>query len=112
MAGASAPTLAAYKLSALCETRRKSLRAAVGANEILCGAALEQRQAEEQAALAAEQDALCEDLAHLRWLVADLKFDLAWRRLCRKYGYNPEQPRVPAGNPDGGQWTRDGGGEN
>ena len=43
---------------------------------------IEQRQAEEQAALAAEQDALCEDLAHLRWLVADLKFDLAWRRLC------------------------------
>jgi hypothetical protein len=22
--------------------------------------------------------------------------------------YNPDQPRVPAGNPDGGQWTRDG----
>lgn len=25
-----------------------------------------------------------------------------------KAGYNPEQPRVPAGNPDGGQWTGDG----
>jgi hypothetical protein len=24
-------------------------------------------------------------------------------------GYNPNQPRVPAGNPDGGQWTGDGG---
>lgn len=24
--------------------------------------------------------------------------------------YSPDQPRVPAGNPDGGQWTRDGGG--
>jgi len=23
--------------------------------------------------------------------------------------YNPDQPRVPAGNPDGGQWTSDGG---
>jgi hypothetical protein len=22
-----------------------------------------------------------------------------------KVGYNPDQPRVPAGNPDGGQWT-------
>src|SRR6516225_4152104 len=22
-----------------------------------------------------------------------------------KSGYNPDQPRVPAGNPDGGQWT-------
>ena len=26
-----------------------------------------------------------------------------------KGGYNPDQPRVPAGNPDGGQWTSDGG---
>jgi hypothetical protein len=23
-----------------------------------------------------------------------------------KYGYNPDQPRVSAGNPDGGRWTR------
>ncbi len=28
----------------------------------------------------------------------------------RKAGYNPNEPRVPAGNPDGGQWTREGGG--
>jgi len=28
----------------------------------------------------------------------------------RRYGshYNPNQPRVPAGHPDGAQWTRDG----
>lgn len=25
-----------------------------------------------------------------------------------KAGYNPDQPRVPAGNPEGGQWTADG----
>jgi hypothetical protein len=25
-----------------------------------------------------------------------------------KAGFNPNQPRVPAGNPDGGQWTSDG----
>jgi len=25
--------------------------------------------------------------------------------------YNPDQPRVPAGNSDGGQWTSDGGGD-
>ena len=25
--------------------------------------------------------------------------------------YSPDQPRAPAGNPDGGQWTSDGGGE-
>jgi hypothetical protein len=29
---------------------------------------------------------------------------------CRKAGFNPNQPRVPAGNPDGGQWTDSGGG--
>lgn len=27
----------------------------------------------------------------------------------RKYGYDPNQPRVPAGNPHGGQWTEGGG---
>ncbi|OPH83518.1 hypothetical protein [Nitrobacter vulgaris] len=26
--------------------------------------------------------------------------------------FNPDQPRVPAGNPDGGQWTDGGGGIN
>jgi hypothetical protein len=34
--------------------------------------------------------------------------DLAERRLSK--AYNPDQPRVPAGNPDGGQWTSGGGG--
>jgi hypothetical protein len=27
-----------------------------------------------------------------------------------KYNFDPDQPRVPRGNPDGGQWTRAGGG--
>ncbi len=27
------------------------------------------------------------------------------RLLLRKGGFRPDQPRVPAGNPDGGQWT-------
>jgi len=27
--------------------------------------------------------------------------------LVQKYGYNPDEPRVPAGNPDGGQWTKE-----
>jgi len=27
----------------------------------------------------------------------------------RKAGYDPDEPRVPAGNPDGGQWTSTGG---
>ncbi len=43
------------------------------------------------------------NLEHLRWLVRDLKIDLAIRRLRLKY--SPDQPRVPAGSSDGGQWT-------
>ena len=27
----------------------------------------------------------------------------------RKAGFNPDEPRVPAGNPGGGQWTTEGG---
>ncbi len=38
-------------------------------------------------------------LAHMRRLYA------AWRKIAAKAGFNPDQPRVPAGNPDGGQWT-------
>lgn len=30
-------------------------------------------------------------------------------RELRKAGFNPNEPRVPAGNPDGGRWTTDGG---
>jgi len=33
-----------------------------------------------------------------------LRLFLAFKR------FNPSQPRVPAGNPDGGQWTDGGGG--
>jgi len=44
--------------------------------------------------------------------------DLAWDRFLRtfkryaeqqKAGFNPDQSRVPKGNPDGGQWTGDAG---
>jgi hypothetical protein len=50
------------------------------------------------------------ELARLRHERASLRLDLALLKLrhaLRKY--NPNQPRVPAGNPDGGRWT-DGGG--
>jgi hypothetical protein len=69
---------------------------------------IEQRQAAEaEAALAAEQSALRESLAQLQCAVADLKYEFAWRRLCRKYGYNPDQPRRPRGDPEGpGEWVR------
>jgi hypothetical protein len=40
-------------------------------------------------------------------MLADVKFELALRALGRKY--SPDQPRVPAGNRDGGQWTSGGG---
>jgi hypothetical protein len=32
-----------------------------------------------------------------------------FRRALHKAGFNRDEPRVPAGNPDGGQWTSDGG---
>lgn len=46
------------------------------------------------------------------------KSDLAWERFLstfkryaeqQKAGFNPDQPRVPKGDPDGGQWIRDAG---
>jgi hypothetical protein len=51
-------------------------------------------------------------LDELEYAIADLRFDLATRNLERvllELRYIPDQPRVPAGNPDGGQWTDEGG---
>jgi hypothetical protein len=50
-------------------------------------------------------------LMRLKWLAAATRFELAMVRHDRalKANFNPNEPRVPAGNPDGGQWT-DGGG--
>ncbi|MFY9699920.1 MAG: hypothetical protein WAK34_16660 [Rhodoplanes sp.] len=31
-----------------------------------------------------------------------------YQEACRKAGFDPDQPRVPAGNPGGGQWTSGG----
>jgi hypothetical protein len=44
--------------------------------------------------------------------LAAARFESAFLRygeMLRKAGFNPNQPRVPAGNPDGGQWTSEGG---
>jgi hypothetical protein len=50
-------------------------------------------------------------LRRLKWHAAAIRFELTLRRHDRalKYGYNPNEPRVPRGNPDGGQWTTGGG---
>ncbi|MEA2954014.1 MAG: hypothetical protein QOJ96_3534 [Alphaproteobacteria bacterium] len=56
--------------------------------------------------LAAEREAL------LRWKseFAAVKAEIKFQRLLRtSKAFNPNQPRVPAGNPDGGEWTGGGG---
>lgn len=51
--------------------------------------------------------AIRNNLLRLEWHAAALRFELALRRHDRalKYGYHPDQPRVPAGVPEGGRWT-------
>ena len=53
------------------------------------------------------------NLLSLRHQVADLMLTLKARRLREalrlEERFNPDQPRVPAGNADGGQWTGGGG---
>ncbi len=71
---------------------------------------IEQRQAEEEEArIAAEQEEMRETLSWLRRELAEVKFALAMRRIAHKY--DPNQPRAPKGDPDGGQWTKEGGGD-
>jgi hypothetical protein len=50
-------------------------------------------------------------LLRLKWHAAALRFEIALRRhdVALIGGYNPDEPRVPRGNPDGGQWTGEGG---
>jgi hypothetical protein len=68
----------------------------------------EQAAADEVKARAlAEQDAFEREVLALRHDFAKLKLDYELRRFQRKY--SPDQPRVPAGNSDGGQWTSEGG---
>ena len=62
---------------------------------------------EAEAAAAAEHEAFYAQHLELRRQLADVKFELAFRRIFRKY--SPDQPRVPAGSSEGGQWTSDGG---
>ena len=47
-------------------------------------------------------------LSRLRWRLAGLRMQTAILRLSvvLKAGFRPDQPRVPRGQPDGGQWMR------
>jgi hypothetical protein len=47
--------------------------------------------------------------AVLRWRLAGswLSLKLLRLRFAVKDGFNPNQPRVPAGQADGGRWTRE-----
>jgi hypothetical protein len=48
------------------------------------------------------------EIARLRWHLTALRFEHAMLRhywALRSVKYDPDQPRVPAGNSDGGQWT-------
>ena len=75
-------------------------------------------RAEDEAKAAAEEDAKAAFATKVKMLqasqdrlwamLAEVKYELAWRRLRHKY--SPDQPRMPAGNSDGGQWTSGGGG--
>jgi hypothetical protein len=58
------------------------------------------------AAFADELDAIRADHERVRQMLAEVKSELAWRQFVRKY--SPDQPRVPAGNSAGGQWTHGG----
>jgi hypothetical protein len=54
-----------------------------------------------------------DELLRLKSELAVIRADIRWQKAPRaRKAYNPNQPRVPAGNPDGGQWTSgDGGGD-
>lgn len=56
-------------------------------------------------------DAICMKLARLRTYEAASNFEVKLQRLARhlETRYSPDQPRAPAGSPEGGQWTSGGG---
>lgn len=68
------------------------------------------RLAARRAGLAAERKEI--ELLHLGSDLAALRVQLALIKLQRGLRRKDwrEQPRVPEGNPDGGQWTSEGGG--
>lgn len=46
----------------------------------------------------------------LKYRLAAVRFEtvlIRYARACQKAGFNPNQPRIPAGSSEGGQWTTD-----
>jgi hypothetical protein len=73
--------------------------------------ALARQRDREEAAFKAQIERGYRLIATLRKEVASIRADMVRRRLAEQTKYSPSQPRVPAGNPRGGQWTdRSGGG--
>jgi hypothetical protein len=72
-------------------------------------AAVARAEEAKAAAEQAERDEFERELLALRHELAKIRLDYELRRFQRKY--SPDQPRVPAGNSDGGQWTSGGGGQ-
>jgi hypothetical protein len=73
--------------------------------------ALRWQRDREGAAFKAEIERGYRLIATLRKEVASIRADMVRRRLAEQIKYSPSQPRVPAGDPRGGQWTdRSGGG--
>jgi hypothetical protein len=60
-------------------------------------------EAYDDAWIALEASSIRRELAALRQDMALLQCGARWRK-----AFNPNQPRVPAGNSDGGQWTSEG----
>src|SRR4051794_23644144 len=73
-------------------------------------AARQRARAAQDAELAAEIEHERRVLAAIRTELNEVKAELARRRrLWEEAKYSPSQPRVPAGDPRGGRWTRIGG---
>jgi hypothetical protein len=59
----------------------------------------------------AAREQIASGILRLKWLAAAARFQLALRRhaVALKANFDPGQPRVPAGQPGGGQWAGEGG---
>lgn len=67
---------------------------------------------EHKGRIAVQNSELSVKLRRLSWLIhaANVEAKVHQFTLIERVKYNPNQPRVPAGNPDGGQWTQVGSG--